>query len=342
MKRILSHRSFFIGISALTAILLILIFPSAATHAAEKAADTWLHVILPTLLPFSLLSGIFVKSGTAQRLAKYAAPISRFFGFSDCFAYIFGMSLLSGYPIGAKLPATMYGQRLISGDEASLIVNASSTSGPGFLVSAVAFGMLGSAGFIPALLIPHVLSAVIVAKLNGMSPHITTVPSSFAAPTKSISRVFSESVIDSMNSMLLILGAMVLFSAVSSLIGAFGISSVLVNALFSGMLEFSSGCAEAASLPPHVSLPLIAFISGFGSFSVILQTAAICSDAGIPMKRFLPNKLLQGSLAMLIACMFYPNCRSIAFSAAAASLCFLLFFGKIRTKNQPAPQRRLI
>ena len=87
MKRILSHRSFFLGLFALLSILLILFFPTAATDAAADAAETWLRVILPTLLPFAVLSGIFVKSGAAERLSRYAAPISRLFGFSDAFAY---------------------------------------------------------------------------------------------------------------------------------------------------------------------------------------------------------------------------------------------------------------
>lgn len=334
MKRILSHRSFFIGIFALLGIFLILFFPSSASRSAKNAAETWLRVILPTLLPFSVLSGIFVKSGAAQRLSKYAAPISRFFGFSDCFAYIFGMSLLSGYPIGAKLTSSMYEQHLLSDDETPLIVNATSTSGPGFLVSAVSLGMLGSAEYIPALLIPHILSAVIIAKLNGSVPHFSAASVSFIPHTRNISTIFSESIAESMNSMLVILGAMVLFSAVSAMVGILGISSAFMNALLSGILEFSSGCSAAALLPPHIALPLIAFISSFGGFSVILQTMAISSASKIPLRNFIPCKLLQGAFAMLISCFFFPSRRSFAFSASFVGFCLLFFFRK--NKKQPS------
>lgn len=324
MKRILSHRSFFLGLCALVSIILILFFSAAAFSAAADAADTWLHVILPTLLPFSVLSAIFVKSGAAERLSRYAAPISRLFGFSDPFAYIFFMSLLSGYPIGAKLTASLYKQGQLSKSEASLIVNAASTSGPAFLVSAISLNMLGSAEYIPAVLVPHILSAVIVAKLNGSIPHPRKISANTFSPPPPLSSIFFDAVSDSVSSMLAVLGAMVLFGALSSVFSFLltGVCPIWLSSLFTGILEFSSGCISASSLDPALALPIIAFISGFGSLSVCLQTASVCSSCSIPLKCFLRSKLLQGALAALIASFF---ARSL--SALLVSTCGTLLFG---------------
>lgn len=330
MKHILSLRSFFFSIFCLFSILMMLCFSSVTADAAKQAVDTWLNVILPTLLPFSILTDLLLQSGNRIFSSRPAKAISGFFGFSENFLCVFCMSLLGGYPIGAKLTTSLYEQKQISSDEAALMLNAASTSGPSFLFSGVAGGMFQKPSLGIYFLIPHILAACIVALLNGHIPHSRPRVSKLPAPQKSLGRMFLSSVTRSTSNMLIVLGSMVLFSGFAAiarqiLTCIFRRDLPLLSAMFSGIFEFSIGCKDASALSFPDSLILIGFFSGFGSLSVYLQTSALAADSGIRLKSFFTSKLLQGSLnALLIGVPFLRSAPQILLPVLALALmsCF--------------------
>ena len=61
---------------------------------ARAGLMLWFHDVLPLLLPFMLLSNLFVlKIRTKKTGAAYAIPV------------LFLLGLLCGYPLGAKMPS---------------------------------------------------------------------------------------------------------------------------------------------------------------------------------------------------------------------------------------------
>lgn len=344
MKRILFPRSFLIGLFCLLSIFLLLIFAESAVSAARHAAETWLKVILPSLLPFSILADLLLQSGTAQLLTrKIGRPISGFFGFSHSFFYVFLMSLLSGYPVGARLTTALYEENQLSREEASLMLNACSTCGPSFLLAGVAVGMLREPRLGLLLLPAHVLAAAVTAAANGRIPHMTLHTEQFLSTRKSAGMMFLSSVTQSVSGMLIVLGAMVLFSGLSAVFGELLNvlnPSPILSAMLTGFLEFSAGCEKAASLSSPLSLLLISFFCGFGSLSVYLQTRAVAAKSGIPDQHLFLSKLMQGSLSAFFAeLLILPSAglSPVAFLPPALSLCFLILFRRKNIKkNRPA------
>lgn len=307
MKYFFSHRNFIPGAFALICIFLLLCFPGAAAEAAGESVETWLKVILPTLLPFSILSGFFLQTGAAGRIFQ-KIPLGRWLGFSEHFTYVFCMSLVSGYPMGARLTADLYEQKRISSEEAARMVNAASTSGPSFLMAGVAVGMFRREELAWILLLSHVLSALITARCNGRFPQSRFSSASAIPPMKNPGMLFLSSVGSAVNSMLIILGSMVLFHTLSAAAGELMRWILpgnweLFSIIFSGILEFSTGCKAASALELSQALPLIAFFCGFGSFSVYLQTLALTAKSCILPHRLLRSKFLQGSFSALFTCL---------------------------------------
>ena len=78
---------------------------------------------------------------------------------------VFAISAVSGYPVGARLASDLRLNKDISQYEGQRLVSFCSTSGPLFIIGAVAVGMLNNASLGYVMLICHYLGAITVGLL---------------------------------------------------------------------------------------------------------------------------------------------------------------------------------
>ncbi|RHV90457.1 hypothetical protein DXA96_06865 [Lachnospiraceae bacterium OF09-33XD] len=83
-------------------LLFLFLFPKESLQASGQGVDLWFHTVLPTLLPFIILSNILVRSGFILPLLARLNPLwNRLLGISSGGAYAWILGLLCGYPMGA-------------------------------------------------------------------------------------------------------------------------------------------------------------------------------------------------------------------------------------------------
>ena len=131
--------------------------------------------------------------------------------------------------------------------------------------------------------------------------------------------VLADSIMKSINTVVLIGGFVVLFSVVISMLDSsktlfilsnllapilnlFGISSYYSTGFISGIIELTNGVNTISLLPAKtISLNIIlcAFLIGFGGISVLLQVLSITSKNKISIKPYVYGKLLHGLFASL-------------------------------------------
>ena len=117
--------------------ILMVIFPQVAMDSARKGISLWASSVLPALLPFFICANFLQNIGVIRYLKSGTFP--------------FLMSVLSGYPMGAKIVGDLRRSSEISVGEAKRLMSFCSTSGPAFLIGAVGTGMLGS-GFLGGII----------------------------------------------------------------------------------------------------------------------------------------------------------------------------------------------
>lgn len=84
-------------------LLFLLVHPEEALLSAKDGMSLWLNVMIPTLLPFLILTGILLKTGNIPQLLEPLAPFwKHFFGISPAGAYVLILGFLCGYPMGGK------------------------------------------------------------------------------------------------------------------------------------------------------------------------------------------------------------------------------------------------
>ncbi|MBE6883200.1 MAG: hypothetical protein E7487_01195 [Ruminococcaceae bacterium] len=221
------------------------------------------------------------------------------------------MSLIGGYPAAAR----MIGQEVKNGNLPAktgermlcFCVNA----GPSFLVGAVGIGMLGSlkAGMI--LYFSQAISSLLMGFLLSFQEKRRKIDGNVGVSTETYSKVFVESVVDSVQAIISMCAFVLLFcavlafcessglfvAAVEFLAKVFSVSEEKIQAFFTGMIEVTAGSRAVAR---YGSLPMLAFITSFGSLSVIFQIYGQLVGSGMKLSGFTLSRVVHGVVAAVI------------------------------------------
>lgn len=305
----------FLAIFLVVIIVSIVVSPDKYISVALNAILVWATNVLPALFPFMIFTRLLTATGYVEKSSRLFSPITKkLYNSPAISSYVFLMSILSGYPLGAKLTADLYSQNKITRAEAHRICCFTSNSGPMFIVGTVGVGMLVCplAGYI--ILISHILSAL----LNGLIYRKYT---TFELPNKKVFQnkksedVLTETMMSAVTSSLLVGGYIVIFFIITevlsslgtfvpftNLLGKIGIETSLSNGIITGMFELTKGCllvsASTASLATKTSV--CALLISFGGLAISFQAFAFLNKFKISKKLFFLQKTTHAIITFVI------------------------------------------
>lgn len=274
-------------------------------------ADT----VIPSLFPFMVLAGLIASTSAGERLSRaVSAATKKLLGLPEALGSVLLMSFVGGFPVGAKMLASMLERRQIDSKTASYSLCFCVNAGPSFLISAVGAVMLGSLRAGVVLLGAQVLSALIVCGFVSRR-NLESVPPVKGVPSPSAA--FVEAVRGAASGMLGICAFITAFSAITSLLNALGLVSAacgalgcvfprlgtsFFSALFIGLMEVTSGCKAAAALHTRAGFVLSAFLVSFSSLSISFQVqSCFPSDSGVRFTPYYFSRLIHGGMTALLA-----------------------------------------
>lgn len=258
-----------------------------------------LETVIPALFCFMVLTGFLLQSGLYRLLSIPLAPISKHLLFlPPSLGSVVVLSLIGGFPMGAKSIAELLDQNRIDHDTAQRMLLYCFCAGPSFIITAVGAGMFGNAKLGVLLYLIQLFLSLIFAVILGLfarfSPRQNVLadlsPAQCPAPFLPMSQAFVVSVGQAVSSLAQMCGFIILFRAVSEIL-----SGVLQSGVFScailGTLEVTNGCMLASQLPSG-AVYASCFLS-FGGLSVIAQAAGILKDSKLSFKPFLLVRCLH-------------------------------------------------
>lgn len=303
----------------------ILSSPEDSMESAKEGLYIWINLLLPSLFPFIFISNLLISFKFVEFLGKILEPIMRpLFRVSGSGIFPFLISVISGYPVGAKLSANLRDENLISQEEGNRSISFSSTSGPLFILGTVMIGMLGINA--PIFLIPHYLGVITVGlffrfyKKNShpMSPKKLQRKDT---STISLGNSMGHAVKDSMNSMLLIGGYVIIFTVIINLVlnsdsinallhalaTRIKISPSILRGLLAGIIELTNGCYIISNLNIDLiyKILIINFLIGWGGFSINSQAISFISQTDLNIAIYTISKLFHGILSTLYTYIIY-------------------------------------
>lgn len=319
-------------------VLFIAVYPSEIIEATRNGILLWANVVLPSLLPFFIGAELLVGLGGVKFLGVLIEPLIRpIFNVPGEASFIFAMSITSGYPMGVKLTSNLRKNNLVSRAEAQRIISFCSTSGPLFMIGAVAIGMFNNPSIGPYIISAHYLGAITVGlffrfinldeesnyskvsgKCNIFKKAFKEMQNERLRDGRSIGKLLGDSVKESISTIVLVGGMIVTFSVLTRelyLIGflnhiisavkfvvknSIHISNDMVEAILTGSIEMTTGCkvvSEAVTLSPLLQITIATMIISWSGFSVHAQAASILNDTDISLNSYVTAKLFHSIIS---------------------------------------------
>ena len=314
----------------------ILKYPQDTYHAALSGLEIFLKSVFPALLPFFIVSDLMIDLGIIDFAAELLNPLMRpLFRCSGKSSFIWIMSAASGYPSGARMVGSLIRENKLDVDEGQRILSFCSTSGPLFMVGAVAVGMLGTVEGGRVILISHYLAAIVLGiifrfyRSNRLSRRTDKVSlrkaldvfrKAVSKQKKPFGELMGKAVNNSVSVLLVVGGYIMLFSVViklmlntglighissfaSTILKGIDVDPVLLSGILGGMLEITTGSKiiSQAAVSMQLKIVAVSFIIGWSGMSINAQAAALLAGSGIKIGLYMLTKLLHGLLAALIS-----------------------------------------
>lgn len=273
------------------------------------------NVLIPALFPFMVLAGFVSRTSYADLLALPLSPVTtKLYKLPPECGTVVLLSLVGGFPVGARMIANLLEQKRISRETAQRMLCFCVNSGPSYLISAVGAGMLTNRRAGVLLLVTQTLSTLIVGA--AVSRHAgTPVPCGVEKPKLSGAEAFVEAVSGASSSMLVMCAFAVLFSGLLALLQGSGVfvalahalslSPAIVTAAAGGLLEVTAGCLAGAKVGGAAGFALISASVSFCGLSVICQVMSCFQGQGLRFGRFIRCKLAHAVCATALALPLY-------------------------------------
>lgn len=263
-----------------------------------SASQLFFYKVFPSLFPMMILSDLFFYFHVPEVISHFLGPLfSRFFHMSFQGCYLFLLSCISGSPANVYAMKNLVLENQLSMEEACYLVSFSFFQSPLFLYSAISSFAPNSHVFY-LMLIPYVSNLI----LGFFTRPVFSFQNIKKSPTyQEFGLFFSNSLKNVMNTLTFVLGSMVFFFLVNSLINPKNV------AFLKGILEISQGLYALRSFENSLfvkELLAMIFVS-FGGLSIHMQVKGILSEAGIPYLPFLKGRIYEIIVSITLFLMFH-------------------------------------
>lgn len=327
--------------AVIAAVVLLIIRADSVIYYAKDSMRICYELIIPTLFPFFVCSGLLVYSGFGSLLARISQRIMRpLFNVAPAGAAAFVLGIISGYPLGAVTASQLYSCGSLSKSEAERLLSFCSNSGPLFIIGSVGVSIYGRLSYGVILYCIHIMSSVLVGiifRRFGAERH-NSPPMELKTADIPLSEAFSSALSNASKNIITVCFSIIFFSSLSRALLELSQLPPLLDAAAAGLCEFSTGTLKISVLDTDIykKFILTSFITGFSGISVHLQVMAVTSGSGLSLKPYILGKVLHGIIAAAITALVFlllpvstpvfSDCAAIL-SASAAAAPLLLAIG---------------
>ena len=279
--------------------------------------ETCAGVLIPALFPFMALSGLLSATSAARVLSMPLKPVTtKIFKLPEEFGSVILLSLIGGYPVGAKNVSQLVQGGKISTKTAERMMCFCMNPGPSFLITAVGVKMLNdkTAGLILFLTQTAATIIIGIAVSYRKKAEQSRIETGHGTKEMRGAEAFVEAVTNASSAMLAMCAFAVIFSGILPLAESSGAVSFLksvlpfktsaVNAAVSGFFEVTSGCMSATG-SESVPFGLLSAIVSFGGLSVLFQMMSCFHGTGVSLKPLIISRVFHALLAAVMAAPLY-------------------------------------
>ncbi len=294
-------------------IFLMLRYPALSLEYASTGLTLWFTKMVPTLLPFMILSGIMIRMNLTERFVGLLHPLlHRIYGTSRNGSYTIIMGFLCGFPMGARIIGELYEQHKLSREESALLLSFCNNIGPIYFLSYVIptlgidrpgrpfllmYGIPLLYGFLLMRIRPWMTR-----KVSSCENHPEARSLQARQPGScSLLAAIDASVLSGLIGIARLGGYMVFFNLLNIVFQPFQHVNTNILNIYRCLLEITSGIDYSGRSINFAILILLPF----GGFSCIAQTYSMIRQTDLSLRPYLYHKAVQTAITAACYLLLY-------------------------------------
>lgn len=280
----------------LTSVCVSIYFAIHYSKVCSKGVTNGLTLCITTLVPslfIFMVIASFISFGELSELIgkPFGYITNKIFGLPKICASTIILSLIGGYPVGARCTQSLYESNKINLYQAKKLSLIAVSSGPGFVINFVGCSLFNNkkAGII--LFVSQLVGYFFVALLAGK---LVKTKSEDATLESSKNSGFVETVEQACKATINMCAMVILFSAILSITNEIFKNSSLISDILSAVLEITTACNQLYTKYP---LYVISALIGFGGICVHAQVFSALKEIKPNKPLFFLLRIIQGITA---------------------------------------------
>jgi sporulation integral membrane protein YlbJ len=313
-------------ITALCSLLIIQIIltPKLCINSALVGLNLFINKVFPSLFPFLVITSLMIGYDGVNIFSKiFGSILCRPLRLPLQCTFALMISILCGYPLGAKYACDLYEQGDIDNKTCQRLINIASNTSPLFAIGAVGTSMLNSSYVGYLLLLTNYISCFIMGLLLPCknSTYKRIIIKNKNLESKNIGNIIKDSIESSIKTSLSIGGFVIIYSVIISIIKsnilfdiavrkinyATGIERNLLEGILLGFVEITNGCylISTTTADMYIKAIIISFLLAFSGFSIISQVHSFTYKHNLSMKSYILRKFIQGIIGAVVAAVIF-------------------------------------
>lgn len=280
----------------------MLFFPHETFDGAQNGLLLWFQTLLPTLLPFIILSNLLIHTNLISYISKFLKPfLQKLFGVSEQSCYAILIGFICGYPIGAKVISDLLQTNRITRQEGQYLLSFCNNTSLMFIISYLVMQNFGDESLMLGTLFILLFSPMVCSFIFRKWYKIKFQSSKISFATNHVLSVRFEildtSIMNGFDTITKIGGYIILFSILFSLCSLFHFDWIIP------ILEISNGIPWllSANLSFEIIYPLVLALTSFGGLCAVAQTYSMIQGTSLSIFAYIIQKLITALVTSLFA-----------------------------------------
>ena len=215
--------------------------------------------------------------------------------------YITIMSMISGFPSGAKLIKEALDKEYIDNNTANYLITYTHFPNPLFIIGSIS--KIISKEYSLIILFTIYISNYITSRFFKIKSNYKT---NSINSNKSFSYYLNNSINNSFKTILLIYGTSICFYIISLIINRYFFINNTIRSIIFGLFDLTKGVFSTSFIHnKRISCILILLFINLSSISIHMQVKSIISNSSISYKRFLIGRIISTCISIIIIIMMH-------------------------------------
>ena len=285
--------------------VIMLIFPRQTFEGASNGLLLWFQIVLPTLLPFIILSNLLIHTNAVTYISSIVKPfMKRLFRVSDYGCYAVFVGFLCGYPMGAKVVADLIQTKKISEEEGQYLLSFCNNTSTMFIISFIVMQNFKNESLLLGTLVILYLAPVMCSflfrrfyKCKVKMSSASTLDNAFYFNFQ----IFDSCIMNGFETITKVGGYIILFSVLFSICKTLPYTEYVLP-----FLEITNGIHWISNniQPLYITFPLVLTLTSFGGFCAIAQTNSMIQESKLSILPYIIQKLITALVTSLLAIIY--------------------------------------